>query len=103
MELYCVLEHYAPAGCPRSPLPASSAYAAVLRGEAPALFSALTWDASTFGWAALARWWDLTGPTPAGAVARLDLAGRVGSQRAALSRGSERSAGRRARLSLSQP
>ena len=62
-ELCSVLERYAPAGCPLWPPPASSAYAALLQGEAPA-YCALTWDASTFGWAALARWWDLSGPGP---------------------------------------
>jgi hypothetical protein len=29
------------------------------------VFCALSWDASTFGWAALARWWDMSGPAPA--------------------------------------
>ncbi len=28
------------------------------------MFCALTWDASTFRWAALARWWDMSGPAP---------------------------------------
>jgi hypothetical protein len=28
------------------------------------MFCALTWDASTFGWAALAHWWDVSGPSP---------------------------------------
>ena len=63
-ELCSVLERYAPAGCPLWPPPASSAYAALLRGDAPALYCAVTWDASTFGWAALARWWDLSGLAP---------------------------------------
>jgi hypothetical protein len=63
-EMCGVLARYGPAGCPLWPPPASTAYAALLRGEAPALYCALTWDASTFGWAALARWWDLSGPGP---------------------------------------
>ena len=63
-EMCSVLARYAPLGRPLWPPPASSAYATFLRGEAPALFCALTWDASTFGWAALARWWDLAGPSP---------------------------------------
>ena len=63
-EMCGVLARYAPAGRPLWPPPASTAYAALLRGEAPALYCALTWDASTFGWAALARWWDLSGRDP---------------------------------------
>ena len=43
---------------------ASSAYAALLSGEELALFCALTWDASPFGWAGLARWWSHTGTEP---------------------------------------
>ncbi len=41
-ELRSVLTRYAPVGCPLWPPPASSAYAALLRGEAPALYCALT-------------------------------------------------------------
>ena len=63
-ELCGVIEQYAPVGCPLWPLPASSACVALLRGEAPAFYCAVTWDASKFGWAALARWWDLSGPAP---------------------------------------
>ena len=33
-------------------------------GLVAALYCAVTWDASTFGWAELARWWDLSGPAP---------------------------------------
>ena len=60
-ELCRVLARYAPVGRPLWPPPASTAYAALLRGE---LHCALTWDASTFCWAALARWWDLSGLGP---------------------------------------
>jgi hypothetical protein len=28
------------------------------------VFCALTWDSSTFGWAALTRWWDMSRPAP---------------------------------------
>jgi hypothetical protein len=63
-ELCGVLQRYGPAGCPLWPPLASSAYGALLRGEEQAVFCALTWDASTFGWAALARWWDTSGPVP---------------------------------------
>ncbi len=62
-EMCCVPQRYAPAGCPFWPPLASSANAALLRGEAQAVFCALTWDASTFGWA-LARRWDVSGPSP---------------------------------------
>jgi hypothetical protein len=58
------LERYAPMGCPLWPPVASSAYGALLRGEQQTVFCALTWDASTHGWAALARWWDMPGPEP---------------------------------------
>ncbi len=53
------------AGRPLWPPPTSTAYAALLRGEAPAVYCTLTWDASTFCWAALAWWWDLAGQDPA--------------------------------------
>ena len=59
-----ILRRYGPPGCPLWPPLASSAYGSFLRGEEQAVFCALTWDASTNGWAALARWWDLTGLTP---------------------------------------
>ena len=56
VEMCAVLSRYGPAGCPLWPPVASSAYAALLRGEEKALFCALTWDASTHGWAAVAVW-----------------------------------------------
>jgi hypothetical protein len=58
------VQRYAQVGCPLWPPLASSAYGALLRGEQQTVFCALTWDASTFGWAALARWWDMSGPEP---------------------------------------
>jgi hypothetical protein len=42
----------------------SSAYTALLSGEEKLLFCAPTWEASTVGWAVLARWWTLSWPEP---------------------------------------
>jgi hypothetical protein len=96
MEMRAVLLRYGPAGCPLWPPVASSAYAALLCGEETSLFCALTWDASTHGWAAVALWWDRSGAAPArrdllaagGLVAR-----GLGRRRAAVSRGPGRSLG----------
>jgi hypothetical protein len=63
-EMADVVRRYGPLGAPLWPPVASSAYAALLSGEERSLFCALTWDASPVGWAGLARWWDLAGPTP---------------------------------------
>ena len=63
-ELCEILRSFAPSGSPLWPPLASSAYASLLRGEERSVFCSLTWDASPFGWAALARWWDLAGPDP---------------------------------------
>jgi hypothetical protein len=46
-------------------------------GEEPALYSHLTWDASTFGWATLACCWDLTGSAPAGGMIASSLSVRL--------------------------
>ena len=46
---------------PLWPPVASSAYAALLSGEERSHLCRLTWDASSVGWAALARWWALSG------------------------------------------
>ena len=63
-EMQGVITRYGPAGCPLWPPVASSAYASLLCGEERHLFCSLTWDASTSGWAALARWWELAGSEP---------------------------------------
>jgi hypothetical protein len=99
-EMCCVLQCYAQVGCPIWPPLASSAYAALLREEEQTVFCSLTWDASTFGWAALARWWDVSGTSPrvachgaAGAVARWHVPSRLGRQLATLSRDTGRGSG----------
>ena len=55
-DMVAIVERHSEAGVPLWPLVASSAYAAFLRGELGLEFFALTWDASTHGWAALMRW-----------------------------------------------
>jgi hypothetical protein len=57
-EVSGLIRRFAPQGCPLWPPVPSSSYAALLSGEAPDVFCSLTWDASTGGWAALARWWE---------------------------------------------
>jgi hypothetical protein len=64
VELRGIIRRYGPVGRPIWPAVASSAYAALLRGEEQGVFCALTWDASPLGWAALGIWWDLEGPAP---------------------------------------
>jgi hypothetical protein len=64
VEMRAVISRFGSAGCPLWPPLASSAYAALLSGEEMRLFCAVTWDASTAGWAALALWWDLSGSEP---------------------------------------
>jgi hypothetical protein len=56
-EMVAIVERCSEAGVPLWPPVASSAYAAFLRGELRLEFFALTWDASTHGWAALC-WWE---------------------------------------------
>ena len=56
-EMAEVVEHYSGSGVPLWPPVASSAYASFVRGELGPEFFALTWDASSYGWAALLRWW----------------------------------------------
>jgi hypothetical protein len=63
-ELRSVLNRYGSAGVPLWPPVLSSAYAAMISGNVKDAFCSLTWDASTFGWAGLARWWDLSGSCP---------------------------------------
>ncbi len=53
-----VVERYGEAGVPLWPPVASSAYAAFMRGDLGPEYFALSWDASTHGWAALLRWWE---------------------------------------------
>jgi hypothetical protein len=60
-EVDALVERYGPLGVPLWPPVASSAYAKLLSGEERALLCGLTWDASPVGWAALARWWELSG------------------------------------------
>jgi hypothetical protein len=64
LEMRAILLRYGPSGTPLWPPVASSAYAALLSGEEMALFCAVTWDASTHGWAAMAVWWDAAGAEP---------------------------------------
>ncbi len=94
-EMCVVLQRYAPVGCPLWPPLASSGYAALLWGVQQTVFCALTWDASTFGWAALARWWDMSWSSPA--LLELLLVGTwpAGRQRATPPRGTGRSPGLR--------
>jgi hypothetical protein len=56
-EMAMVVERYSGSGVPLWPPVASSAYASFLRGELGPEFFALTWDASSHGWAALLLWW----------------------------------------------
>ncbi len=53
-----LIMHYGPLGALLWPQVASSS---VLSCEEKSLFCALTWDASPDGWAALGRWWSLSG------------------------------------------
>ena len=64
VDLCEIIRRFAPSGSQLWPPIASSAYASLVRGEEQSVFCSLTWDASPFGWAALARWWDLAGPVP---------------------------------------
>ena len=58
-ELRSVITKYHGAGRPLWPLVPSSGYRVFLEGGMPdAVAFALTWDASTRGWAALLRWWE---------------------------------------------
>ena len=58
-ELRAVITKYHGAGRPLWPLVPSSGYRVFLEGGMPdAVAFALTWDASTRGWAALLRWWE---------------------------------------------
>ena len=63
-EMRDIILRYGPSGTPLWPPVASSAYASLLSGEEQLLFCAVTWDASPFGWAGLARWWDNSGLEP---------------------------------------
>ena len=63
-EMHSRVLRFAPAGSPLWPAVPSSAYAALLSGAERLVFCSLTWDASPHGWAALARWWDVSGPHP---------------------------------------
>ena len=58
-EMAGVVERYSGAGVPLWPPVASSAYTSFLRGELGPEFFSLTWDASSHGWAALLRWWEM--------------------------------------------
>jgi hypothetical protein len=60
-EMDALLVRYGPLGVPLWPRVDSSAYGALLSGEEKSLLCALTWDASTVGWAALGRWWSRSG------------------------------------------
>ena len=64
VELADCIARFAPSGSPLWPAIPSSAYSALLSGSEMQAFCSLTWDASPDGWAALARWWDTTGPSP---------------------------------------
>ncbi len=58
VEMRDIINRFGPAGSPLWPPVASSAYRALLSllsGEERSMFCALTWDASPFGWAGLAR------------------------------------------------
>lgn len=57
-ELESVVDRYSESGAALWPPVASSCYASFMRGELGLEFFSLTWDASTFGWAALLRWWE---------------------------------------------
>jgi hypothetical protein len=61
VEMDDLILHYGPLVAPLWPPIASSAYALVLSGEEKLMFCALTWDASPDDWAALGRWWALSG------------------------------------------
>ncbi len=57
-ELESVVDRYSESGAALWPPVASSCYASFMRGELGLEFLSLTWDASTFCWAALLRWWE---------------------------------------------
>jgi hypothetical protein len=78
-----VVERYGKAGVPLWLLVASSAYGSFLREELGDEFFALTWDASTRGWAALLRWWVREAGSEEASADR-DVTGRGGRERAAL-------------------
>ncbi|MFN5017560.1 hypothetical protein [Bradyrhizobium sp.] len=69
-EMEAVVERYGEAGVPLWPPVASSAYAAFMRGDLGPEYYALSWDASTHGWAALLRGWN---SAPPGSVLREEL------------------------------